>query len=116
MIITRTPFRISFAGGGSDLEAFHREEPGFVLSTAIDKYMFVAVKPHFGSSYRISYSRTVNVDSLDKIEHPIRRGCLPMMGGERRPESGSRGGPPAGRPPSGGRSPSSPGHTSRTDA
>jgi D-glycero-alpha-D-manno-heptose-7-phosphate kinase len=86
MIITRTPFRISFAGGGSDLETFHREEPGFVLSTAIDKYMFVAVKPHFGSSYRISYSRTENVDSIDKIEHPIVRECLKMMGIERRLE------------------------------
>src|SRR5260370_4610340 len=106
MIITRTPFRISFAGGGSDLEAFHREEPGFVLSTAIDKYMFVAVKPHFGSSYRISYSRTENVDSLDKIEHPIVRECLQMMGIEHRLEIVSLARPPARRSPGRARSPS----------
>src|SRR5260370_39152040 len=83
MIITRTPFRISFAGGGSDLESFHREEPGFVLSTAIAKYMFVAVKPHFGRSYRISYSRTEHVDSIDKLEHSIVRERLHMMRIER---------------------------------
>jgi len=43
MIITRTPFRISFAGGGSDLESYYQHEPGAVLSTAIDKYMYISV-------------------------------------------------------------------------
>jgi D-glycero-alpha-D-manno-heptose-7-phosphate kinase len=79
MIITRTPFRISFAGGGSDLEAYYREEPGVVLTAAIDKYMYLAVKDVFGPTYRISYSRTELVDSIEKIEHPIVREVLQML-------------------------------------
>lgn len=47
MIITRTPFRVSFAGGGSDLSSYYAREPGVVLSTAINKYMYIAVKEHF---------------------------------------------------------------------
>ncbi len=80
MIITRTPFRISFAGGGSDFEAFHREEPGVVLSTAIDKYMYVAVKSIFGSTFRVSYSKTENVDRVSRIRHPIVRTALETAG------------------------------------
>ena len=76
MIITRTPFRISFAGGGSDLEVFHSKEPGAVLSTAIDKYMYLTVKERFGDSFRVSYSQTELVDRVDQISHPIVRECL----------------------------------------
>jgi D-glycero-alpha-D-manno-heptose-7-phosphate kinase len=76
MIITRTPFRISFAGGGSDLAAYYSGEPGAVLSTAIDKYMFLTVKERFGNTFRVSYSRTELVDTADKIEHPVVRACL----------------------------------------
>ena len=60
MIISRTPFRISFAGGGSDLEAYYSHEPGVVLSTAIDKYMYLAVKEHFGDNFR--NSRRIQTD------------------------------------------------------
>ena len=80
MIITRTPFRVSFAGGGSDLEEFWREEPGAVLSSAIDKYMYLTVKPRFGNTFRVSYSRTELVDRVDQIEHPIVRECLRLLG------------------------------------
>jgi D-glycero-alpha-D-manno-heptose-7-phosphate kinase len=80
MIITRTPFRISFSGGGTDLEAFHSREPGAVLATAIDRYMYLTVKPHFGSGFRISYSKTELVDRVDQIEHPIVRECLKELG------------------------------------
>ncbi len=80
MIITRTPFRISFAGGGSDLEAYYSGEPGVVLSTAINKYMYLTVMSRFGNSYRVSYSRTEVVDRMDQIEHPIVRECLKMLG------------------------------------
>ncbi len=80
MIITRTPFRVSFAGGGTDLEAFYSREPGAVLSTAIDRYMYVTVKPYFGSGFRISYSKTELVDRVDQIEHPIVRECLKELG------------------------------------
>ena len=80
MIITRTPFRISFAGGGSDLASYYRHEPGVVLSTAINKYMYIAVKEHFEQNFRISYSRTEIVDTVAQIEHPIVRECLNMLG------------------------------------
>jgi D-glycero-alpha-D-manno-heptose-7-phosphate kinase len=80
MIITRTPFRISFAGGGSDLEAFYAEESGAVISTAIDKYMYLMVKERFGDTFRVSYSRTELTDRAEQIEHPIVRECLALTG------------------------------------
>lgn len=80
MIITRTPFRISFAGGGSDLEAFYAQEPGAVLSTAIDKAMYLMVKERFAGTFRVSYSRTEQVERVDQIEHPIVRECLSQLG------------------------------------
>ncbi len=80
MIITRTPFRISFGGGGSDLGAFYSHEPGVVLSTAIDKYMYLAVKEHFDLNFRISYSRTEFADTVDQIDHRIVRECLLSLG------------------------------------
>jgi D-glycero-alpha-D-manno-heptose-7-phosphate kinase len=83
MIITRTPFRISFAGGGSDLEAFWKEEPGAVLSTAIDKYVYLTVQPRFGDSFRVSYSRTEITRLVEEIEHPIVRESLKLIGAKR---------------------------------
>lgn len=80
MIISRTPFRVSFAGGGSDLETYYRQETGVVLSTAINKYIYVAVKQHFEQNFRISYSRTEIVDSVEQVEHPIVRECLQWLG------------------------------------
>ncbi|MFO0808357.1 MAG: galactokinase [Gemmataceae bacterium] len=80
MIITRTPFRVSFAGGGSDLPAFWKDEPGAVLSTAIDKFMYLTVKPRFGDTFRVSYSRTELADRAEQIEHPIVRECLQLLG------------------------------------
>lgn len=80
MIITRTPFRVSFAGGGSDLASYYSREPGAVLSTAINKYMYIAVKEHFEQNFRISYSRTEIVDSIDQIDHRIVRECLRSLG------------------------------------
>jgi D-glycero-alpha-D-manno-heptose-7-phosphate kinase len=80
MIITRTPFRVSFAGGGSDLASYYAHEPGAVLSTAINKYIYVAVKEHFETNFRISYSRTEIVDTVEEIQHPIVRECLLSAG------------------------------------
>ncbi len=80
MIVTRTPFRISFAGGGSDLEACYSRQPGAVLCTAIDKYMYLAVKEHFGNTFRVSYSKTEYSESVEGIEHPIVRECLRRVG------------------------------------
>jgi D-glycero-alpha-D-manno-heptose-7-phosphate kinase len=79
MIITRTPFRISFAGGGSDLEAYYRHRVGVVLSTAINHYMYISVMDRFGDTYRISYSRTELVDRADQIQHPIVRECIDLL-------------------------------------
>lgn len=81
MIITRTPFRISFAGGGTDLPDFYRLSFGAVVSTAINKYMYVIVNKRFTDAIRVSYySRTEVVDSADEIQHPIVREALKLVG------------------------------------
>jgi D-glycero-alpha-D-manno-heptose-7-phosphate kinase len=80
MIMTRTPFRISFAGGGSDLPSFYREEPGMVISTAISQYMYLTVKEAFGNTFRVSYSKTELCARTGDIQHPIVRECLNAMG------------------------------------
>ena len=79
MIITRTPFRISFGGGGSDLPSFYREEPGMVISAAIAKYMYLVVKESFGNTFRVSYSQTELRDRAGQIDHPIVRECLAAL-------------------------------------
>ncbi len=79
MIITRTPFRISFAGGGSDLPSYYRQEEGAVLSTTIDKYMYIVIHPHFNrEKIQLKYSRTELVDNISQITHPIFREALNM--------------------------------------
>lgn len=83
MIISRTPFRISFAGGGTDLAAFYRSEPGAVLSTAIDKYMYVTVNRYFDDSIILKYSRTELVKRVADVRHPILRECLRRVGIDR---------------------------------
>jgi D-glycero-alpha-D-manno-heptose-7-phosphate kinase len=80
MIISRTPLRISFVGGGSDLEAFYRHEPGAVVSTAINKYMYITVNPKFDRKIRASYSRTEIVGSVDELEHELIREGLKLVG------------------------------------
>ena len=64
MIISQTPYRISFAGGGTDLPAFYREEYGAVLSTAIDRHMYVTVGTRFDSTIRVAYSTTEAPETL----------------------------------------------------
>lgn len=80
MIITRTPFRISFAGGGTDLAAFYRREPGVVVSTAIKKYMYITVNRSFDDTIRVSYSRTEIVGSVEEVQHPIVRAAMRLSG------------------------------------
>jgi D-glycero-alpha-D-manno-heptose-7-phosphate kinase len=80
VIITRTPLRISFAGGGTDLPAFYRMEAGAVVSTAIRKYMYITVNQRFDSTIRVSYSRTEIARSVDDIQHPIVREALRLTG------------------------------------
>ena len=79
MIITQTPLRISFAGGGSDLPAYYKRFGGAVLSTAINKFIYVNVNQKFDNGIRVAYSRTEEVESIDKIAHPIVRSCLTKL-------------------------------------
>jgi len=79
MIISRTPFRISFVGGGTDLRKYYSQEDGMVLSTAIDKYMYVVVRRQMGlveHKYRVNYSTVEICKAIDEIKHPIVREAL----------------------------------------
>jgi D-glycero-alpha-D-manno-heptose-7-phosphate kinase len=77
MIITKTPLRISFAGGGTDLADFYeREGYGAVVSTTIDKYVYIALHPYFERKYLIKYSKSELVDTPEEIEHPLVRESL----------------------------------------
>lgn len=77
MIITRSPFRISFIGGGSDLKEFYSKSNGAVLSTTINKYMYISSHPFFNrKAFQLKYSKTELVDSIDLIQHQIIREVL----------------------------------------
>ena len=80
MIISRTPFRMSYVGGGTDIKAFYKDEPGAVLSTAIDKYMYVTVHQKFDGGIRVAYSKTEEVANIDDIGHPLVRESLKALG------------------------------------
>jgi D-glycero-alpha-D-manno-heptose-7-phosphate kinase len=83
MIITRTPLRVSFFGGGTDYPVWYRENGGAVLSTTIDKYCYITCRrlpPFFDYRSRISYSKVENVIDNEAIQHPSVRGCLQFMG------------------------------------
>lgn len=80
MIISRTPLRISFLGGGSDLPSFYRQSGGAVLSTAIDKSVYITVSRKFDDSVRVSYSRTEEVEHASQVEHPLVRESLALLG------------------------------------
>ncbi len=80
MIISRTPFRVSFAGGGTDLKAFYQHEPGAVISTTIDKYMYLTVNERFDHTVRVSYSKTEIAETAQEIRHPLVREALKKVG------------------------------------
>ena len=81
MIITRTPFRVSFIGGGSDLKDFYSKTPGAVLSTTINKYMYISSHPFFNrKAFQLKYSKTELANSIDEIQHPILREVLKKFG------------------------------------
>ena len=96
MIISQTPYRVSFGGGGTDLPAFYREEYGAVLSMAIDKHMYVTVSPRFDPTTRIAYSKTEVAKGIDDIQHTIVREALRMTGLGRHLEITTIGDVPAG--------------------
>lgn len=76
MIITRTPLRISFVGGGSDMPAYFNEETGAVVSASIDKYVYVTVAPSFSGRIRAAYRQIEEVDNLDDLQHDLMRETL----------------------------------------
>jgi D-glycero-alpha-D-manno-heptose-7-phosphate kinase len=80
MIISRTPLRMSFVGGGSDLPGFYERFGGAVLSTTIDKYVFVTCNRKFDNGIRVAYSKTEEVTSVDQIEHRIVRAAMTLLG------------------------------------
>jgi D-glycero-alpha-D-manno-heptose-7-phosphate kinase len=80
MIVSKTPLRMSFVGGGSDLPAFYRDEIGAVLSTSIDKYMYICVNKKFDGRIRVSYTRTEDVEHRLQVEHPLVREALDLVG------------------------------------
>ena len=79
MIISRTPLRMSFVGGGTDLPDFYRRHGGAVISTAIDKYVYVNVNKKFDNGIRIAYSKTEEVASVDQIEHKLVRAAMKYL-------------------------------------
>lgn len=80
MIIVQTPLRVSFFGGGTDFPSYYLSEGGAVLSSAIDKYIFVVIKKRFDQKLRIGYTRTEMVDSVDEIEHELIREAFRKTG------------------------------------
>src|SRR6266508_3417928 len=82
LVVTRTPLRISFTGGGTDLASFYERSHGAVLSTAINKYIWVTVKRHseiFDEPIRVNYSQTEQVNTLDELRNDIARECLRFL-------------------------------------
>ena len=80
MIISRTPLRVSFAGGGTDMHDYYSSGFGAVTASAIKRYMYVTVNKRFEDDIRVSYSKTEIVPSLDALEHGIVRECLRKVG------------------------------------
>jgi D-glycero-alpha-D-manno-heptose-7-phosphate kinase len=82
MIISKTPLRMSFVGGGSDLPAFYREHGGAVLSTSVNRYVYIALNRKFDGRIRLSYSKTEEVDHFGELQHPLVREAMRLTGVE----------------------------------
>ena len=78
MIITRSPLRITLGGGGTDLPSYYRQHGGFVMSAAIDKYVYVTVMRPFSPGIFLKYSRLEQVDLASDVQHPIIREALKL--------------------------------------
>ncbi len=83
MLITQTPLRISFSGGGTDLAAYYRRQPGAVVSTAIDKFIYVILNQRFDDMIYLSYSKKEIVERVDDIQHELIREAMRMTGVQR---------------------------------
>ena len=80
MIITKTPFRVSFVGGGTDISDYYRTGYGAVVSVCINKYMYITVNKKFDDSIRVSYSTTEIVKEIEELKHDLVKECLHMTG------------------------------------
>ena len=81
MIITRTPFRLTLGGGGTDLPSFYREHGGFILAVGIDKYMYLNVNtPIVDDKIRVRYTTSELVDNVDQVEHTLAREAMKHFG------------------------------------
>jgi len=97
MIIVQTPLRVSFLGGGTDFPAFFQEEGGGnVLSSAIDKYIFVTIKQRYDDKIRVGYTRTEIFDHVDEVNHELIREALRITGIQKNVEITTMGDIPAG--------------------
>jgi len=83
MIISQTPLRVSFAGGGTDLKSFYEHEDGWIVSTAIDKYVFIILKERFDDKIYVNCSKKEIVDRVDEIEHDLVREAMIKTGVDR---------------------------------
>ena len=82
MIITKTPFRMSFFGGGTDFSSFYNEHGGAVISTTFDKYCYVTVRhlpPFFEYKNHLTYSKEEKISSIDDIQHPAIRNAMKFL-------------------------------------
>jgi D-glycero-alpha-D-manno-heptose-7-phosphate kinase len=80
MIISRTPFRVSLVGGGSDMASYYRHAPGCVLSFTIKSYMYVTVSPRFDDTVRVAYTETEIVEDFELLRHGIIREAMRLTG------------------------------------
>ncbi|MCM1541799.1 MAG: GHMP kinase [Blautia sp.] len=96
MIISKTPLRISFAGGGTDIDSYYKTGYGAVVSAAINKHVYVTVHRRFDNSLRVGYTKTEIVNHADELEHDIVKACLEMVGIDNGVEITSIGEVPAG--------------------
>jgi D-glycero-alpha-D-manno-heptose-7-phosphate kinase len=80
MIITRSPLRITLGGGGTDLPSYYRKHSGFLISAAIDRYVYVTIMRPFTPGIYLKYSKLEKVDQIDEVQHPIIREALRLVG------------------------------------
>src|SRR5215204_852949 len=79
MIISRTPLRMSFVGSGSDLPSFYRKFGGAVVSTALNKFVYITLNEKFDHRIRVSYSRTEEADTVAEVQHPLVREAMKLL-------------------------------------
>jgi D-glycero-alpha-D-manno-heptose-7-phosphate kinase len=97
MIIVQTPLRVSFLGGGTDFPSYFMEEGGTnILTSAIDKYIFVTIKKRFDAKIRVGYTRTEIVDRVDEVQHELIREAMHLTGIQKGVEVTTMGDIPAG--------------------